>query len=75
MLLRDDALLELTRERAMIIIDRFEDKGFVCGTPLHVESPGLMTGLAGIGYALLRLALPHKVPNILTLEGPAAESL
>jgi lantibiotic modifying enzyme len=37
---------------------------------MEVESPGLMTGLAGIGYGLLRLAKPARVPSILTLEGP-----
>lgn len=41
-----------------------------CGTPGEVENPGLMTGLAGIGYGLLRLAAPDRVPSILTLQGP-----
>ncbi|HEX2210476.1 MAG TPA: lanthionine synthetase LanC family protein, partial [Longimicrobium sp.] len=30
--------------------------------------PGLFQGLAGVGYALLRLAAPRAVPNVLTLE-------
>jgi lantibiotic modifying enzyme len=29
-----------------------------------------MTGLAGIGYGLLRLAALARVPSVLTLEGP-----
>jgi lantibiotic modifying enzyme len=29
-----------------------------------------MTGLAGIGYGLLRLADPQSVPSVLTLEPP-----
>jgi class II lanthipeptide synthase len=29
-----------------------------------------MTGLAGIGYGLLRLASPAQVPSVLMLEGP-----
>jgi lantibiotic modifying enzyme len=29
-----------------------------------------MTGLAGIGYELLRLAEPDKVPSVLTLAPP-----
>lgn len=33
-----------------------------------IESPGLMTGLAGIGYGLLRAARPDGVPNALLLE-------
>jgi type 2 lantibiotic biosynthesis protein LanM len=44
--------------------------GCVCGNPLGVESPGLMTGLAGIGYELLRIAEPLKVPSVLTLSPP-----
>jgi lantibiotic modifying enzyme len=44
--------------------------GFICGNPLGVESPGLMTGLAGIGYGLLRLAAPAQVPSVLGLEAP-----
>jgi hypothetical protein len=35
-----------------------------------VESPGLMTGLAGIGYGLLRAADPECVPSVLTLSPP-----
>jgi type 2 lantibiotic biosynthesis protein LanM len=38
--------------------------------PGGVESPGLMTGLSGIGYALLRLAAPQQVPSVLGLESP-----
>ena len=38
--------------------------------PLGVETPGLMTGLAGIGYGLLRLAAPERVPNVLGLAAP-----
>jgi type 2 lantibiotic biosynthesis protein LanM len=47
-----------------------ERAGWRCGTPLGVESPGLMTGLAGIGYGLLRLASPDEVPSVLSLEPP-----
>ena len=44
------------------------ESGWICGNPLGVESPGLMTGISGIGYALLRLANPSRVPSILALE-------
>jgi len=44
--------------------------GWICANPVHVESPGLMTGLAGIGYGMLRLAEPDRVPCILVLESP-----
>jgi hypothetical protein len=29
-----------------------------------------MNGFAGIGYGLLRLAEPERVPSVLRLEGP-----
>jgi lantibiotic modifying enzyme len=31
-------------------------------------SAGLLNGLAGIGYGLLRLGFAHRVPSILLLE-------
>mgnify|MGYP001023508589 CR=1 FL=1 len=55
---------------AATILDGAEQEGWRCGTPLGVESPGLMTGLAGIGYGLLRLATPAAIPSVLALEPP-----
>jgi type 2 lantibiotic biosynthesis protein LanM len=52
------------------IVDSVAHEECRCGTPLHVDSPGLMTGLAGIGYGLLRLAEPDRVPSVLTLQPP-----
>jgi lantibiotic modifying enzyme len=40
----------------------------MCATPRGAESPGLMTGLAGIGYAFLRLAEPERVPSVMSLS-------
>jgi type 2 lantibiotic biosynthesis protein LanM len=58
-------------ERATgLIVGSIEANGWVCGVPLGVETPGLMTGLAGIGYELLRLAEPDKVPSVLLLAPP-----
>ena len=55
------------RVRAAAIVRAPE---WICATPFGVESPGLMTGLAGIGYGLLRLAMPERVASVLRLEGP-----
>jgi type 2 lantibiotic biosynthesis protein LanM len=55
---------------AVIILKSIEQHGWLCGVPLGVETPGLMTGLAGIGYGLLRLAEPQRVPSVLVLEPP-----
>ncbi len=54
------------------IVQSIERDGWLCGNPLAVESPGLMTGIAGIGYGLLRCADPGRVPSILTLAPPKA---
>jgi lantibiotic modifying enzyme len=53
------------------VLESIERDGWRCASPLGVESPGLMTGLAGIGYGLLRLAEPARVPAVLVLAPPA----
>lgn len=47
--------------------------GWITGYPLGLEAPGLMTGLAGIGYGLLRLVDEQNVPSVLTLDPPASQ--
>jgi type 2 lantibiotic biosynthesis protein LanM len=56
------------------LLASIRQQGWLMGIPLGVESPGLMTGLAGIGYELLRLAEPEKVPSVLLLAPPLSES-
>jgi type 2 lantibiotic biosynthesis protein LanM len=56
------------------VLSSIQRHGWLCANPVGIESPGLMTGLAGVGYGLLRLADPDRVPCILTLEGPRALS-
>jgi lantibiotic modifying enzyme len=57
-------------ERTAMILNSIEEYGWRCGIPSGLETPGLMSGIAGIGYALLRLAAPEAVPCLLTLEEP-----
>jgi type 2 lantibiotic biosynthesis protein LanM len=45
-----------------------------CGTPNEIETPSLMTGLSGIGYGLLRLAAPDRLPPVPLLRPPGATS-
>ncbi|MEV0126728.1 type 2 lanthipeptide synthetase LanM family protein [Streptomyces sp. NPDC050703] len=55
---------------AAALLSDIERRGPLCGVPRGVETPGLMTGLAGIGHGLLRLARPDAVPSVLLFEGP-----
>jgi len=58
-----------------IILDSIDQQGWLCGVPLGVETPGLMTGLAGIGYQLLRVAYPADVPSVLVLAPPKQQGI
>ncbi|WP_141434323.1 type 2 lanthipeptide synthetase LanM family protein [Bacillus sp. 03113] len=55
------------------VLKEAEKSGWICGIPHGLATPGLMTGMAGIGYGLLRLANSKAVPSILTLGGPIPE--
>jgi type 2 lantibiotic biosynthesis protein LanM len=59
-----------TTKLAAAVLRSIEKKGWVCGTPLGVEVPGLMSGIAGVGYELLRLADPYRVPAVTLLAPP-----
>lgn len=54
--------------RAGAVLDAICQGEFGCGTPDGVTTPGLLTGLAGIGHGLLRLGFPDRVPSVLFLE-------
>jgi type 2 lantibiotic biosynthesis protein LanM len=57
------------RNLAMLILEEGRN-GWRCLSLHGPEILGLMTGIAGIGYALLRIANPQKVPSVLLLELP-----
>lgn len=57
----------LTR-RAGLVLGALDQYGARCGTPGGVPSAGLLTGLSGIGYGLLRLGFAEQVPSALLLE-------
>lgn len=67
-------VLERARACAANVLAHRDAAEWRCGVPMGVETPGLMPGLAGIGYGLLRLADPHAVPSVLLLEGPGRGS-
>ncbi|HXO28227.1 MAG TPA: type 2 lanthipeptide synthetase LanM family protein [Thermoanaerobaculia bacterium] len=52
------------------IVEDIERHGWRCGLPMGIETPGLMVGVSGIGYGMLRLAAPEQLPSVLTLAPP-----
>lgn len=54
------------------VLASIRERGWRYGLLGVGEVPGLMLGLAGIGYGLLRLAAPERVPSVLRLALPAA---
>jgi type 2 lantibiotic biosynthesis protein LanM len=68
--LADEELAAEADRLAARILARIESGDLRCGAGPRTESLGLMTGLAGIGYGLLRAAWPERVPSVLLLETP-----
>ncbi len=56
------------RKMAGLILGAASQGCLACGTPGGIATPGLLSGLAGIGYGLLRLGFAQRVPSALFLE-------
>ena len=68
---RSRAAHRAQRHQAGLLLDVAGRHPAVCGTPGGVPTPGLLNGLAGIGYGLLRLGFAERVPSALLLQaGP-----
>jgi len=65
---KDPALIEQGKALALQIAKRTDWKGKDKSLPRYSLTPGLMNGIAGVGYGLLRCALPNYVPSVLSLE-------
>ncbi|MCJ8275060.1 MAG: hypothetical protein MJK04_37365, partial [Psychrosphaera sp.] len=50
-------------------LSAMNDNGLLAGKE-GLEQLGLMDGLSGIGYQLLKFALPRQLPSILMLQAP-----
>jgi type 2 lantibiotic biosynthesis protein LanM len=70
----DAALGRQVRRRAQQVLAGIDRDGWQCGTRGGVASLGLMNGVAGIGYGLLRLADPDRVPSVLALAPPGGDA-
>jgi lantibiotic modifying enzyme len=63
------ALHARVRRHAATILETADRAGWHCGLHRDIEMPGLLTGLAGIGYGLLRTLVP-ELPSVLAQEPP-----
>ncbi len=59
---------DAVRRRTGHLLAAVDQRGARCGTPGAVSAPGLLSGLAGIGYGLLRLGFGDRVPSALLLR-------
>ncbi|MFL5694594.1 MAG: lanthionine synthetase LanC family protein [Ktedonobacteraceae bacterium] len=66
---------EQVQHLTAMLLDSIERHGWLTGVPLRVETPGFMTGIAGTGFALLRLACAEQIPSVLLLAPPGAATL
>ncbi len=68
--LKQDAISAHAEQVGRFIIDQYLDAEIPlpCGVQQRGEAPGLMLGIAGIGYFLLRLAEREKLPSVLLLR-------
>ncbi|MFR9676950.1 type 2 lanthipeptide synthetase LanM family protein [Streptomyces sp. TR02-1] len=58
----------LFTHRLGAVLGSLDQGGPRCGTPEGMHTPGLLSGLAGIGYGLLRFGAEQQVPSVLLLH-------
>ncbi len=68
--LQNHSLRHKAEQLATIIVQEALEKGWCCGIPQEEDTPGMMVGLSGIGYGLLRIAKPNIVPPVVVLDYP-----
>ncbi|MGW0432023.1 type 2 lanthipeptide synthetase LanM family protein [Micromonospora sp. NPDC003197] len=68
--LADPALAEVAQRHASGIMDAIDERGWLCGLPRNVEIAGFFSGIAGVGYGLLRAADPARFPSVTAQEPP-----
>ncbi|MGI5214101.1 type 2 lanthipeptide synthetase LanM family protein [Plantactinospora sp. CA-290183] len=66
----DAGLFARARRAGSSVLADLTSSGVRCGVPKGLETPGLFPGLAGVGYGLLRLAAPERIPSLLLFEDP-----
>ncbi|QDQ27897.1 type 2 lantipeptide synthetase LanM [Chitinimonas arctica] len=66
----DEAPAGLSREQVMgLILSSIEEHGAISGIARNTFAPGLLSGLGGVVYQLLRAHPDCRLPSVLTLGG------
>lgn len=68
--LHDPSWAHAGRRLAKDAVNAVAEREGTRAEPTQLTNPGLMVGLAGLGYGLLRLADPKRVPSVLVLAPP-----
>ncbi|MGE7676354.1 type 2 lanthipeptide synthetase LanM family protein [Lysinibacillus sp. NPDC094403] len=68
--LKEEKWRKLAEDAAITALLEIKTKGRRCGLSRNCETTGLMVGLAGIGFGLLRQYDPISVPSIIRLQPP-----
>lgn len=58
----------INRTKEIIRESKYRKEGYKNGVGQEFDNPGLMLGLSGIGYGMLRVLNPIKYPSVLLLE-------
>lgn len=66
--LGDKDLANQAQQMSLRVLENIHGNGYRCGGVIRRELLGLMLGLAGVGYGLLRLDAPDEIPSVLSLE-------
>jgi type 2 lantibiotic biosynthesis protein LanM len=64
-------LLEVARQWTSVLVHRAKQRGgfhLLDQLPRQAFNPGLFLGYAGVGYELLRVAFPERIPSVLLWE-------
>ena len=69
-LLSDDVVESSRLRLATSIVSDIAEHGYITGITQGVDSIDLLRGAAGIGYGLLRIASPERIPSVLLLDTP-----
>jgi type 2 lantibiotic biosynthesis protein LanM len=70
-ILEDPFWSEIALQRVTIALQTAMREGrWRCGLPQKADTPGLMVGLSGIGYGLMRMWSPDRIPSVVRLSPP-----